>query len=62
VIGSWGSSLSMAGGPIFAEAKIPAVAVSATNPAVTKGNDYYFRSASSIRSKASSVPTMPSIP
>ena len=43
VIGSWGSSLSMAGGPIFAEAKIPAVAVSATNPNVTKGNDYYFR-------------------
>jgi len=43
VIGSWGSSLSMSGGPIFAEAKIPAVAVSATNPNVTKGNDYYFR-------------------
>ena len=43
VLGSWGSSLSMAGGPIFAEAKIPAVAVSATNPAVTKGNEYYFR-------------------
>ncbi len=43
VIGSWGSSLSMAGGPIFAEAKIPAVAVSATNPNVTKGNEYYFR-------------------
>ena len=43
VLGSWGSSLSMSGGPIFAEAKIPAVAVSATNPAVTKGNDYYFR-------------------
>ena len=43
VLGSWGSSLSMAGGPIFAEAKIPAVAVSATNPAVTKGNDFYFR-------------------
>ena len=43
VIGSWGSSLSMAGGPIFAEAKIPAVAVSATNPNVTKGNDFYFR-------------------
>lgn len=43
VIGSWGSSLSMSGGPIFAEAKIPAVAVSATNPAVTKGNEYYFR-------------------
>jgi len=43
VIGSWGSSLSMSGGPIFAEAKVPAVAVSATNPNVTKGNDYYFR-------------------
>jgi branched-chain amino acid transport system substrate-binding protein len=43
VIGSWGSSLSMAGGPIFAEAKVPAVAVSATNPNVTKGNEYYFR-------------------
>ncbi len=43
VIGSWGSSLSMSGGPIFAEAKIPAVAVSATNPNVTKGNEYYFR-------------------
>ena len=33
----------MSGGPIFAEAKIPAVAVSATNPNVTKGNEYYFR-------------------
>ena len=43
VIGSWGSSLSMSGGPIFAEAKTPAVAVSATNPNVTKGNEYYFR-------------------
>ena len=43
VIGSWGSSLSMAGGPIFAEAKVPAVAVSATNPNVTKGNPFYFR-------------------
>lgn len=43
VLGSWGSSLSMSGGPIFAEAQIPAVAVSATNPMVTKGNDWYFR-------------------
>ena len=43
VLGSWGSSLSMSGGPIFAEAKIPAVALSATNPNVTKGNEYYFR-------------------
>ena len=43
VLGSWGSSLSMAGGPIFADAKIPAVAISATNPNVTIGNEYYFR-------------------
>ena len=43
VIGSWGSSLSMAGGPVFAEAKIPAVTVSSTNPNVTVGNEYYFR-------------------
>jgi branched-chain amino acid transport system substrate-binding protein len=43
VIGSWGSSLSMSGGPIFAEAKIPAVGASCTNPNVTKGNEYYFR-------------------
>ncbi len=43
VVGSWGSSLSMSGGPIFQEAKIPAVGASCTNPNVTKGNEYYFR-------------------
>ncbi|MDK2822978.1 MAG: branched-chain amino acid transport system substrate-binding protein [Clostridia bacterium] len=43
IIGSWGSSFSMAAGPIVKENKIPAVAASATNPLVTKGNDYYFR-------------------
>jgi branched-chain amino acid transport system substrate-binding protein len=43
VIGSWGSSLSMAGGPVFADSKIPAVGASCTNPLVTKGNDFYFR-------------------
>ncbi|MFA6507233.1 MAG: ABC transporter substrate-binding protein [Treponemataceae bacterium] len=43
VIGSWGSSLSMSGGPIFAESKIPAVGASCTNPNVTKGNEFYFR-------------------
>lgn len=43
VIGSWGSGNSMAGGDIFMEAKVPAVAASATNPLVTTGNDYYFR-------------------
>jgi len=43
VLGSWGSSLSMSAGPIVKDKKIPAVALSATNPLVTKGNDYYFR-------------------
>lgn len=43
VLGSWGSSLSMAAGPIVKDAKIPAIGLSCTNPLVTKGNDYYFR-------------------
>lgn len=43
VIGSYGSGVSIAAGPIFEDAKIPAVAASATNPQVTEGNDYYFR-------------------
>jgi branched-chain amino acid transport system substrate-binding protein len=43
IIGSWGSSLSMAAGDIVKNAKIPAVAASATNPLVTQNNDYYFR-------------------
>jgi len=43
VLGSWGSSLSMAAGPIVEKAKIPAIGLSCTNPLVTKGNDYYFR-------------------
>ncbi len=43
IIGSWGSSFSMAAGDIVRNAKVPAVAASATNPLVTKGNDYYFR-------------------
>lgn len=43
VLGSWGSSLSMAAGPIVKQAKVPAVGLSCTNPLVTKGNEYYFR-------------------
>ncbi|MFZ5354194.1 MAG: ABC transporter substrate-binding protein [Bacillota bacterium] len=43
IIGSWGSSLSMAAGDIVKNAKVPAVGASCTNPLVTKGNDYYFR-------------------
>jgi branched-chain amino acid transport system substrate-binding protein len=43
IIGSWGSSLSMAAGDAVKNAKIPAMGTSATNPLVTQGNDYYFR-------------------
>ncbi|MGE5581869.1 MAG: ABC transporter substrate-binding protein [Bacillota bacterium] len=43
IIGSWGSSLSMAAGDIVRNAKVPAVGASCTNPLVTQGNDYYFR-------------------
>ena len=43
VLGSWGSGLSMAAGPIFRDAKVPAIGLSCTNPLVTKDNDYYFR-------------------
>ena len=44
VIGSWGSSLSIAAGSVFKNAKIPAVCANCTNPLVTTQNDYYFRS------------------
>ncbi|HEX2953837.1 MAG TPA: ABC transporter substrate-binding protein [Bacillota bacterium] len=43
IIGSWGSSLSMAAGDVVKNAKVPTVGASCTNPLVTKGNDYYFR-------------------
>jgi branched-chain amino acid transport system substrate-binding protein len=43
VIGSYGSGVSIAAGPIFEDAKVPAVGASCTNPQVTQGNDYYFR-------------------
>jgi len=43
IIGSYGSSLSMAAGDIVKEKKIPAVGCSPTNPLVTLNNDYYFR-------------------
>ncbi len=43
VIGSYGSGVSIAAGQIFADAKIPAIGASCTNPQVTQGNDFYFR-------------------
>ena len=43
VIGTYGSGCAIAAGNLFAEAKIPAIGTSCTNPQVTLGNDYYFR-------------------
>lgn len=43
IIGSYGSSLSMAAGDIVKNAQVPAVGCSPTNPLVTLNNDYYFR-------------------
>ena len=43
ILGSYGSGVSIAAGPTFQEAKIPAIGISCTNPQVTLGNDYYFR-------------------
>ena len=43
VLGSYGSGVSMAGGTVFAEAGIPAIGVTCTNPQVTSDCDVYFR-------------------
>ena len=43
VLGSYGSGVSIAAGDIFADAGIPAIGCSCSNPQVTLGNDWYFR-------------------
>lgn len=43
ILGSYGSSYSMAAGNIVKTAKVPAIGTSCTNPQVTAGNDFYFR-------------------
>ncbi len=43
VLGSYGSGVSMAGGEVFADAEIPAIGCSCTNPGVTSLCDYYWR-------------------
>ena len=43
LIGTYGSSLAMAGAEITEKAKIPGVGTSCTNPLVTMGKKYYFR-------------------
>lgn len=43
VLGSYGSSVSIAASPTFEEAGIPAIGVTCTNTQVTEGNQHYFR-------------------
>lgn len=43
IIGTYGSSLAMAGGEVAEKAKVPGVGTSCTNPLVTQGKKYYFR-------------------
>ncbi len=43
VLGSYGSSVSIAASDTFKDAGIAALGVTCTNPAVTAGNDHYFR-------------------
>ncbi|MCQ2546560.1 MAG: ABC transporter substrate-binding protein [Clostridia bacterium] len=43
ILGSYGSVYSLAASPYIREAKIPAIAITNTNPLVTRNNEYYFR-------------------
>ena len=43
VLGSYGSGVSMAGGAVFAEAGVPAIGVTCTNPQVTADCEVYYR-------------------
>ena len=43
VLGSYGSSVAIAGSDTFKDAGIPAIGITCTNPQVTEGNEHYFR-------------------
>ncbi len=43
ILGTYGSGVAIAAGPTFAEAGVPVIGVTCTNPQVTIGNDFYFR-------------------
>ena len=43
IIGTYGSSLAMAGGEVAEKAGIPVMGTSCTNPLVTQGKKFYFR-------------------
>lgn len=55
VLGSYGSVYSLAGGDVFKEIGIPAIAATNKNPILTKTNDYYFRVAAVEAYQGSSV-------
>lgn len=43
VLGSYGEAVSLVASQKLGKVKIPAIAITATNPLITKNNDYYFR-------------------
>jgi branched-chain amino acid transport system substrate-binding protein len=43
VLGTYGSAVAIAGSDTFAQAGIPVIGVTCTNPQITQGNDHYFR-------------------
>ena len=43
IIGTYGSSLAMAGGEVAEKAGVPVMGTSCTNPLVTLGKKFYFR-------------------
>lgn len=43
VLGSYGEAVSLVASRQLGEAKIPAIAITATNPLITANNEYYFR-------------------
>ncbi len=59
VIGTYGSSLAMAGGEVAEEAGIPMMVTSFTNPLVTQGKKFVSGPASSIPTRAPARPPMP---
>lgn len=42
ILGTWGSSMAIPGGEVL-RGRVPGIALSATNPLVTLGNEWYFR-------------------
>lgn len=43
VLGSYGDTVTLIASQILGDAKIPAIAITATNPLITTNNPYYFR-------------------